>query len=110
MGRLKPIIPIKLDDVNAERVRVKHETAIAELQQSKASGLKTIANISLANGAATPVPHTLGHAPSWVGISVPRGATSAGYVVETITKARAAVLTLTANGYGATITVDLVLL
>lgn len=110
MGRLKPILPIKLDDTNAERVRVQHEQAITDLQKAPASSLKTVAGVSLANGAATPVPHTLGHAPSWVGISVPRGATSAGYIVETITSARASVLTLTANGYGATITVDVVLL
>ena len=67
--------------------------------------------VALPDGQIVPVAHRLGRAPAWVGVSVPRGPVSAGYVEEVRDSAdRARVVALRATGYGATITVDLAVL
>lgn len=101
---MKPL-PLKLDDEKSERVRRTHEAAILELQTDVKRTI--IAGVDLANGVATTIVHRLGRVPALVSISVPRGAVSAGYVVETHAGVdRKQALVLTASGYGATITVD----
>ncbi len=112
MTRLRQLSDAALDDEKAEAARREHRLAIQELQGLPATGLVVKQNVTLANGIATPVAHGLGRIPLFVGISVPRGATAAGYVVETRDGSfrRDQYVLLTANSYGATITVDLVLL
>lgn len=106
---MRQLTAIKLDDTTAERVRREHHDAIQEVQQAPALAIKTIAGQQLANGVTTPIAHTLGRSPVFVTASIPRGATSAGYIVEvrTSTVDRTKYIQLQANGYGATITVDL---
>lgn len=101
---VKPL-PLKLDDEKAERVRRSHEAALLELQARPASG-ERIVTVSLADGKATPVAHGLGRAPIMVTPSIVRGAASAGYIVETRDGDRTKAVTLTANGYGATVTLE----
>ena len=109
---MKRLTQTRLEDPQLERVRQEHAEAIAELQRAPAVGLRVIADVSLADGTATFVPHGLGRPALWVGVSVPRNATTSGRVVESRTGAgdRAKGVVLTASGYGATIVVDLAVL
>lgn len=105
MKRLTTLKAIRLADTGAEEVRRNHHDAIGELQLL--ADRDVVSGVSLANGTATRVPHRLGRAPDIVTISVPRGATAAGYIVETRTGIDTSkAIMLTASGYGATITVD----
>ncbi len=107
--RLKPPLSITLDDEKSERANQHHEDRINELQQLPSAGLTVLPNITLADGVATIISHRLGRRPLWVGVSVPRGAaTTAGYIIETRdgTQDPTKFLILTANDYGATVTVD----
>ena len=101
---VKPL-PLKLDDETAERVRDSHHKAIEEMQSLPGVRTRIVPGVSLVDGVATPVSHKLGRIPLFVTASIPRGAVSAGYIVETSRDAQS--VTLTANGYGATIVVDL---
>ena len=104
---MKNLVTMKLEDPAAEQVRVSHQRAIEALQQSPAATESIVSGISLPNGAAVLIPHRLGRVPSIVNLGVPVGATAAGYIVETRNGVdRAKFVKLTANGYGATITVD----
>ena len=98
----------RLDDENAERARRRIAEAILELQATPAASERIIADVSLVDTVATPVPHGLGRAPVFVHVSTPRGATSAGRIDEIRSDSvdRSMVITLTATGWGATITVD----
>lgn len=102
---VKPL-GIQIDDEKAERVRRSHEQAILELQSFVFAGSRIVRSVELANGVATRVTHGLGRKPVIVCASVPRGAVAAGYLNEGTRDDLA--LVITANGYGATITVDLV--
>ncbi len=106
---LKRAAAVKLDG-DAERARRDHVERIDELQGLPFCGARVIPNVTLADGVATSVAHGLGRNPVWICESVIRGAVSAGYITETRTGDRSRVVTLTANDYGATITVDLVAL
>lgn len=93
---------------SAEEVRRSHHDAIEELQATPFAGAQIAAAVSLADGIATGIPHTLGRPPRLVIAGVPVGAVSAGYIVELrdATVDRAKRVVLTAHGYGATIAVD----
>ncbi len=97
---------ITLADTKAEEVRRSHHDAIGELQRAPLAGAKVVSGVRLENGKATTVAHGLGRAPKWVGISALRGAASAGFINETRSGDTSKSVTLTASGYGATITVD----
>ena len=103
-----PVTP-RLADDGAERVRREHDQKIVEIQKQPAMALTVIQNVSLVNGASTPVHHGLGRAPSWIKESTVRGAVTAGYIVEVRdgSQDRTKVVLLQANGFGATISVDL---
>jgi hypothetical protein len=105
---LTPPITIRLDDEKAERVRGEHHRKIVEIQGQPFAGAMVVSSVSLANAVVTPVPHRLGRTPDWVGVSVIRGATATGRIVESARDDK--FVTLTATGHGATITVDLVVL
>jgi hypothetical protein len=110
IGGFRPPSGLKVKTLeDAERSRLEHDRAIRELQQAPSASTHFIPNIALANGVTTTIPHGLGRAPNFVCESIPRGAVSAGYIIEI----RGAVdrtqsIQLQANGWGATITVDLV--
>ena len=94
---------IRLDDERAEQVRRSHAAAIKALQDATP---RVVSGVQLKNGIATTVAHSLGRAPRIVIVGVPRGAVSAGYITDDAKKDRSSSVTLTATGYGATITVD----
>lgn len=106
---MKKLPTIVLADLDAEQVRRSHHEAIETIQRTAVVNGKTVANVSLANGASTFVPHGLGRTPTIIKPSIPRGATSAGYIVEIRDSSydRTKLLKLQANGFGATITIDL---
>lgn len=105
---MKTLTPIKLADDNAERVRREHHDAISEIQKKASVNSLTIADVQLVNAVTTPISHALGKAPTHVTPSAPRGATAAGYITEIRdgTVDRTKQIQLQANGFGATITVD----
>jgi hypothetical protein len=100
--------PLELEDERSERVRRSHAAAIVELQGLPCATQRVVSNVQLANNVPKVVNHKLGRSPSFVSTSVPRGATSAGFIVEVrggnIDPTKSVVLT--ASGFGATITVD----
>jgi hypothetical protein len=102
----------QLDDEDAEICRREFERKIIELQGLPFASARVIASVTLADGVATAVPHGLGRVASFVSASVPRNAAGAGYIVEVRDGSvdRTKYLNLKASGYGATITVDLVVL
>lgn len=104
-----PVTPQISSFAAAEATRRVVEACIREIQDLPCSSTRIIAGVELADGVVTPIAHRLGRAPVFVGISVPRGATAAGWTVETRSGSydRSQVVVLTANAYGATITVDL---
>jgi len=108
-----PILAITMKDALLESVRRNLAEAVRELQQQPLARAKLIANVQLADGVETPIPHGLARPVVWVRESCVRGALSAGYVLEVRSSnavERAQYVTLKAVGYGATITVDLVVL
>ena len=100
---------VRLPDEDSERVRRNHDDRIAALEAMPAADLLVIANVELADGVATPINHGLGRVPRTVKLSVPRGATAAGYVNEIRDGSvdRRKQVLLQADSYGATITVDI---
>lgn len=98
----------ELGDIAAERARRQHDAAITELQKRPAYGLHVLPAIQLADGIATPVAHKLGRAPAFVQTSCPRGPSSSGRIEEVRSTVydRSKVVVLKATGWGATITVD----
>lgn len=106
---MKKLAAVKLADTTAEQVRRDHHDAIVELQQQPLVGGLVVADVVLADGVATRVPHKLGRAPIFVKDSCPRGAASNGRVDEIRDGTdRAKAIVLKASGWGASITVDVV--
>jgi hypothetical protein len=102
----------ELEDRDAELVRLEHERKIAELQKLPFAGARIIRDVTLADGIPTPVAHGMGRAAQFVMLSPVRGSVTAGRIDEVRdgTYDRAKFVTLEANDYGATITVDLAVL
>jgi hypothetical protein len=110
---VRQLASIVLSDMNADRVRVSHAEAIRELQIAPAAGARLIAGIDLADGVATPIAHGLGRAPVFVRESCVRGAATTGRVDDVSRTAgydRSKFIVLTANGWGATVTVDVLVM
>lgn len=95
--------------MDAERNRREHAQAITDLQALPSSSARIIPAVVLVSGVTTTVAHGLGHVPTMIVVSVPRGAVLAGYVTELRVASvdRTKYVQLVANGYGATITVDI---
>lgn len=112
IGGLRAPAPIRLVDSDAERVRQDHHQAIVELQQLPAAALRPISDVALPDAVAVTVPHGLGRAPLWVGVSAVRGPVTSGRIEEVRGGAndRSRAVVLKASGFGATITVDLAVL
>ena len=81
--------------------------AVRELQVARQSTGKLIKDVDLADATDTVIQHGLGRAAVLV-VSPPRGASTSGRIEETRSDAydRSKVSVLQANGYGATVTVD----
>lgn len=103
---MRQLQDIKLADVDAERVRRDHADAIKEQQ---ALWPVIVKNVVLVDSVATHVPNPLGRVPRAVTTSIVRGAiATAGRISETTDGVdRTRTLVITATGWGATITVDL---
>jgi hypothetical protein len=107
----KPL-DIRLDDHKSEQVRRSHHDAIVEQQGLPFSSARVISDVSLADGVVTPVSHGLGRLPLWVRESCVRGAASTGRIEEVRDGSvdRRKQIALKATGWGATVTVDVVVL
>jgi hypothetical protein len=92
----------------AERVRRSHHDAISELQRLPLAGARIIRDVTLADSTWTPIAHGMGR-PVFVFVSPPRGAVTTGRIAESRdgTVDRAKFVQLAATGWGATVTVDL---
>ena len=111
--------PARLTDPAAEQSRDSHSQAIVQLQRLPAAALRVIRGVRLPNGGFALIPHGLGRAPLAVLVSPPitnagltaglinelRGVDSAGSPID-----RNQVIALFAGGYGAAVTVDVVVL
>src|SRR4051812_47181094 len=114
---MKAVLSKQLADRDADQVRRSHADAIRELQVAPASSMRVLRDVQLPNGVEVPIAHKLGRAPAWVKESAPRGAATTGLVRDmgSVTAAgvpidRAQRIVLRADGYGATITVDVMVL
>lgn len=106
-----PLESTKLADPDVERAIRNLRDAVREQQRSVFSAAIVIPDVVLEDGVATLVSHGLLRRPRAVIPSIVRGATSAGYIVESRDGVnRTQQIKLIASGYGATITVDLVVL
>ena len=98
------------EDPKVERAFQDHKATIDKLADRPGVNMAILSDVVLYDGIETPVPHKLGKAPSAVSITAVRGQLTAGVVedVRTLTGTydRAKFVTLKASGYGATITVD----
>src|SRR5882762_9099909 len=111
--KFTPLIGRNLDDNLAERARRNHEDAIAELQTAAQGIPSVIATVQLADATITTIAHGLGRAPRWIGVSVQRGGTTTGRITDLSRNGdydRSKLIALRADGYTATITVDLAVL
>jgi hypothetical protein len=110
---LAPVVTLSLKDADADRVARSHGRAITELQGLIAAGARLVENIELPDATDVPVHHGLGRPPRWVGPSPARGtALTGGAVLEQRSASfdRNDVVVLRAVGFGATITLDLLVL
>ena len=112
MSTLKAPLSIRLADQDPDRVIRDLQQKIRELQALPLTSARVIQVVTLADSALTPVRHGLGRIPIWVRESTVRGATSSGRIVETRdgTLDRTQFVALTATGWGATITIDLLVM
>lgn len=100
---------IRLADPEAERARAEHHRALVELQRSPLAGALVVRDVLLPDGEAISVPHGLGRVPVIVIPSCVRGASTSGHIEEVRAAAYAGgkYVVLRAAGWGADITVDL---
>lgn len=108
---MKTLISPQLPDQLLERVRQNHHDVIRELQQSPFAEGKIISNVLLPDSVATTLTHGLGRAPKWVSASCVREPSTSGIIEEIRTGVdRTKFVVLKASGFGATVSVDVVLL
>jgi hypothetical protein len=102
----------RLDDEDAEVVRREHEQKIVELQGLPFVKARLIQDVTLPDGVARSIPHQLGRPVLWVRESCVRGGSGSGRIEEIRDGSvdRSLYVQLKATGYGASITVDLVVL
>lgn len=108
-----PLPSRRLADETAEETRRDHAAAITTLQRMPAASLVVVPSVTLESGATTRVPHPLGREPVFVLPSAPRGSGIASdgsfyEVREGIDRSKA--VYLVALGWGATVTVDVLVL
>lgn len=102
-----------IDDENTERLRARFVECIRELQSLPFAKATIVPGVELVNATPKIIAHNLGRVPVFVSTSTPRGATSAGRI-DDITRDqqidRTQFVVLLATGYGATITVEMMVL
>lgn len=103
------VLPVKLDDSKAEQVRRNHHDALLELQRVAISR-DNIVTVTLREGQETKVPHRLGRSPTMVIYSPIRGAVATGRIDDVRREDRSKALTLTAIGWGADITLEVLVI
>ena len=110
MKQIKTPTQPRHEDPKIDRALTDHKATIDKIAEQPGVGLAVLSDVELLDGIETPVPHKLGKAPSAVTVTAVRGALLVGSVsdVRTGTYDRAQYVTLKASGYGATITVDVV--
>ena len=98
------------DDPKVERALQDHRATIDKVAAQPGVGMVVLGAVELADGVETPVPHKLGKAPGAVWHSAVRGSVTAGCIEDVRTGGydRAKFVTLKASGYGATVTVDVI--
>lgn len=108
VSRLTKPLTTRAKDPDVDRMLRNLAQCIRELQASPAVSGVLIPDIELENGVRTPIAHGLGR-PVRVFWSPPRGSTSAGRIRERrgLQSDRNNYVDLQADGYGATVTVDL---
>lgn len=105
---IRPALAPRLDDRKVDRVARDHARRIDDLGKLPASGMRVITGVELADGVETPVAHGLGRRATYVRESCPQGAAATGRIEEVRTASYDAdkFVVLKANGWGATITID----
>lgn len=116
--RRTPPVTVRIADEATERVRRNHEERLTQLEGQLAP--LVISGVKLANTINVVVPHRLGRRPRYVGVSCVRGALSTGIVRDVTDRSvpgifnqpvdETQVVVLRADGFGATVTVDLLVL
>lgn len=105
MSSLSAPVAMKLDDEKAEAVRADLVRKIVELQGQPFVIGAIISDVRLVDGVATQVAHRLQRKPKWAAPSFVRGAVSTGRIDQGAFDDK--FITLTATGFGATVTIDL---
>lgn len=108
---MRALLDAKIPEDTAERVRRSHAAAIEELQKTPLAAARVIKNIELEDGVVTPIAHKLSRA-CIVITSPPRNASTTGRIdeIRSADYDRSKYTVLQASGFGATITVDLLVL
>lgn len=99
-----------LPDAGAERARKQFVICVRELQELPFAKGAILQDKKLVNDVVTTIAHGLGRAPVWIAPSAPRGATTAGVIIDLSREGdvdRTKHIRLKATGFGATITVDI---
>ena len=111
---LRPPISPRLEDPAVDRVMRDHTRLLVELSTLTTASAKVIPNVILVDATDTPVGHGLGRPPRWVQASCARGAAglTGGQVIEirSGTADRNEFVVLRAVGFGATVTVDVLVM
>lgn len=112
MPRQPPVLEVRLNDEPAERLRRADAQVLRALQGSPLAHARVLTGIELASSTTTPIAHGLGRRYTAVFVSPPRGPSSTGRIEEIRSDAHdpRQVVALRATGFGATVTVDLVIL
>ena len=101
---MKKVVSRKLADSHAEIVRRSTTDAIEEIQLLPILGARVIADVELADNVPKVLAHRLGRTPQSAWPSAVRNEIAAGVIRLDAKDDKT--ITVTAGGYGATITVD----
>ncbi len=101
---VKPPYKIHLDDSKTDQAMEDHRRVLQDMLRTLPVVIK---DVELANGTRTVVKHGLGRKYTSVFASPVRGATATGRIVEDVATNKDREIWLTATGFGAAVTVDL---
>lgn len=106
-GPRLPVAP-RVDDPALRQVLDDHRRVIEATAKSIGAGIRIVADVELPDGVSISVSHGLGRRPLWVKESCVRGASTSGRVeeVSAVSNDSTKSIVLKATGWGATITVD----
>jgi len=109
---LRPPIAPRVADPETDRVLRDHHRLLVELLALVMAGARIVPDVVLADATDTTVAHGLGRPARWVQASCARNGTTGGTVLEVRsgTVDRNEFVVLRAVGFGATVTLDLLVL